>query len=1571
MSVAGWHEVRECEPCFLHVIPIYAVSSDLFPRHLSSRLLQEPDDYRTYVANPIFLSDVFARLVHGRYSTADEVRDDVLAVFANSIKYFGAESTEGVRSARLSTAFRAAWAAIAKDIQSHAIALATGQTTAPTSIVSTSGLSAPVAGAADGAAGVGGGGGGSKLRFRFGGGGGGAAPPASAAAAAPSAAAAAAAPQPQAVAPATAAAAKGATSILDDIHTAAAAAASNAGAGAGAAGFAANQHAVRGPNGQFIPVSVLREEQAIKDLPMTLPPPGALLEDEAAAHQPAMPSSFSLLGGPADTNNSNINNGGMMGMGLMGQAAAPASSTGLQLPPMGGLDLPPLMPGLALPPFTGALPLPLPLPPLPPPSSSSSASMLTDPAALAFQQTMAGLGGGLGGGGGFGPGLTGLGGGGGMGQPMSGLGGGLMTGLGGLPPAPMALPPLPALSLPPLPAPSGLAAFTQPMPAALPQPIALPAPPPSVAAAAFAAGAGAGPTAAPQQQQQQPAPPPVKRGPGRPPKGAIIQGNVLIKGTKQYDLVEVDEAPAYGKIPTSQEEVYEAMATLVKTATALRVQRKAANTGPKARDKKFRIEFVNLSPFFAKDPSFIATDYTDRIEQPMWIERVTEKFDSGAYAGKPEDLLHDLLLIGTNCKTYNSGVPEWTWRADEWCSAINKQYDKLFRGVVPRRGRPPAGGFPRPTAAAGGTAALPSSSAAAALPAAYQAGGAGAGLVDSRDDEEGEDGGDDDEHDGDDAGSHAEVTADAAAAAMPPPSAGRTDDADRAMDGGASSAAPGPGTAAQQLQPVASSVVDLDHDRDAEDGDIDMGTGDGNNNMAVAEAGIGMIMAGAAAGMDGLYPAASGSAASGEQGPFPTAAGDVVGASSSAHHPGVKFASGAAQAAKRRRLVFTTTQQQQPGAGAGAGNDEVEVVDEAKVAVGTAATVFASFESSAIVKSTKSFLDLEVPVMTISDPQYWTRGMMQTLVTRLSKHEMNKGPHGVPQVLEAIHGGHLNALYVPVMFYVYGTLGKPRPAVFSLDHILKRLKANEEAQNLQLELAQDNSAKNLIRLHPRILEMKANQGLRYKSLHHVIADLFALFDAAADITSKAAWEAARMPSGRVDVEARGVRAEAMRQYVRGLFREFFATTIAEEGKALPAQRHEVRTYVESVPVSGGTRPILVQAIQTLMGSNEVGKKSKLRLLARDFSQPVAHLYPDLTPEYWSIVTKPMDFGSIRERLQADADAEQRKQALLQSQVDELSGGSGASGVDVEEQMALAARVNQYETHGQFAADVELVLDNAIRFNSTPHGDPKIAMNAQALLNEWREVIWPEYCLDLRLTVQREGYEAGQAKRAAEVEAVRQEAARTMMLQEKFLGQTKSTLRDADVWIQRTVDALREGRLEQIPSVFVPAEGALSKVVGEITNKPGSAMPVIASELAREGRAKQQPAPSIAGTASSAEAVAIALEQAASKLASQSAAASSSSSTSTLDGPAALAAALRLPSATDDINRQVATGKSSINDGASGASNSHSGSASSSSPVLAMALSQSRPGSKAAALMHRLGLGNANGKRPATAVEQVR
>lgn len=69
-------------------------------------------------------------------------------------------------------------------------------------------------------------------------------------------------------------------------------------------------------------------------------------------------------------------------------------------------------------------------------------------------------------------------------------------------------------------------------------------------------------------------------------------------------------------------------------------------------------EFISnfkLDPFnfhFIGDPTYLP-EYTDRIENPMWFEKVEDKLRNNEYKNNPQQWYDDVLLIYENALTYN------------------------------------------------------------------------------------------------------------------------------------------------------------------------------------------------------------------------------------------------------------------------------------------------------------------------------------------------------------------------------------------------------------------------------------------------------------------------------------------------------------------------------------------------------------------------------------------------------------------------------------------------------------------------------------------------------------------------------------------------------------------------------------------------------------------------------------------------------------------------------------------------------------------------------------------------------
>jgi len=147
-----------------------------------------------------------------------------------------------------------------------------------------------------------------------------------------------------------------------------------------------------------------------------------------------------------------------------------------------------------------------------------------------------------------------------------------------------------------------------------------------------------------------------------------------------------------GVVPKTQEEFRAHMKAVVdKLFAGLKVSRHAGG-GVKTQRKA---EVVNLTPEFENNPELVAPpNYRSRVPTPMWLSRVREKLWDGQYDSKPEAMLADLELIGTNCLTYNAGDQEWEWRATKWIEGVRRHYRRFLcgdKGGAGRRSRLLAG----------------------------------------------------------------------------------------------------------------------------------------------------------------------------------------------------------------------------------------------------------------------------------------------------------------------------------------------------------------------------------------------------------------------------------------------------------------------------------------------------------------------------------------------------------------------------------------------------------------------------------------------------------------------------------------------------------------------------------------------------------------------------------------------------------------------------------------------------------------------------------------------------------------
>ena len=355
----------------------------------------------------------------------------------------------------------------------------------------------------------------------------------------------------------------------------------------------------------------------------------------------------------------------------------------------------------------------------------------------------------------------------------------------------------------------------------------------------------------------------------------------------------------------------------------------------------------------------------------------------------------------------------------------------------------------------------------------------------------------------------------------------------------------------------------------------------------------------------------------------------------------------------------------------------------------------------------------------------------------------------------------------------------------------------------------------------------------YKTVGSLFRDLFGMFEVAVRIHSREAWDEAGVSALHDEsIEQRCSLASIALEFVKSLSNEFFAHIAKEEATKQIQLRTDARLFVEASPVSVSSRASLVEAMKMITCN------PFLRDSAKHFLHPVQIMFPNLPPTYWKTITHPMDFGTIEERLSSDKDMDEDVRGAL----------SPISTASVANFSSSSGRLF-YKTHTDFAADVEKTLSNAITYNSRSTGDKNILHAAKILQREWREVIWPECCVYSRLALRNDVVEASALRRAQEKDERQQIDARKKLEAVALFNGVASVVRDADVWIDRAVNAVSTGHLEDVPvdiSLFATsATGGLNRnsaiatfAARNIDEEPGRAAAIIANEL-REAEAKSE------------------------------------------------------------------------------------------------------------------------------------
>ena len=785
-----------------------------------------------------------------------------------------------------------------------------------------------------------------------------------------------------------------------------------------------------------------------------------------------------------------------------------------------------------------------------------------------------------------------------------------------------------------------------------------------------------------------------------------------------------------GKVPTTPEEIHDHMQQLMKHiySPGIRITKKVHIKG-----SKDKIISINLTPFFENDPvTQGATDYNTRIEKPMWLAKIVENFQNGQYKTS-EALRDDLLLIGTNCKQYNAGVMEWEWRANQWIDSITRLYDKLFRGLIPRRGRPTAGKGDSETM--------------------------------------------------------------------------RYDDAGSISSHGPDNSRTG--------SPIQDDEMEEDTEMDTQK-NIDPTTQDEYNDTAllgVEEAVPGAEFTAMPVHMDDQMHI--------DQEPLPVRT-DGLGSSKSL--PSAPSTSTLSTANSMLTVPPSTTDvpsTSEDSTNKGKSNRFLRFVMKSSSSSTSAATpsLSSSNTNNAPSSAAPTFSDEGLlshdqlfVIKTIYDLYPFfneplskeLRSLCDGLLRRLSKHELCRGINGIPSLVTS-------AMKDPRFFTILWRLGLLAKPTVTFAEITNKLHNTLETAFLTEEANRLSNYEYNRKYRDRIQAMR--QAMKYSSLGEFMTDLLNLFTTAITLYSKETWTNAGLHYEISWLESRYLRAQAMNEYVRSLIREYFATVIGEEAKQLASVRQSLRQMVENAAVTPSTRPVLISAVQTMLGINDLGRKSGFAKISKEFSAPVGILHPDIPGIYWSIIAQPMDFGTISEQLQLDTN--------VQAETNKLR--------------PIANSV-YYNTHGRFAADIVLTLQNAIKYNTVSgHTDTKVLENARTLLMNWTNVVWPETCLDISLILKLEGFEQGVAERIRKAEEERQEATRRTLQAAAYVHGAQEVVRDADIWITRTTEALKTGDLEALPGVFLPSDGVLSRATEKLNYQPANALTVISAALDKELR----------------------------------------------------------------------------------------------------------------------------------------
>ena len=358
----------------------------------------------------------------------------------------------------------------------------------------------------------------------------------------------------------------------------------------------------------------------------------------------------------------------------------------------------------------------------------------------------------------------------------------------------------------------------------------------------------------------------------------------------------------------------------------------------------------------------------------------------------------------------------------------------------------------------------------------------------------------------------------------------------------------------------------------------------------------------------------------------------------------------------------------------------------------------------------------------------------------------------------------------------------------------------------------------------------------YRTVGSLFRDLFGMFEVAVRIHSREAWEEAGVCALHDEsIEQRSSLATIALEFVKALSNEYFAHIVKEEAAKQEQMRLDARQFVEPALVSVSSRASLLEAIK-MMTSNPY-----LKDCAKHFSRPVQLLFPHLPPLYWKLIARPIDFGTIEERLLSDKEVDDDVLGALPVSNSVSSSSNTSTGPF-------------YKNHAEFSADVEQTLSNAIVYNSRSTGDKNIAIAAKTLQREWREVVWPECCVYSRLALRNDVVEASALRRAQEKDERLQNDARKKLEALALVNGAASVIRDADVWIDRAVNAVATGHLEDVPvdiSLFATsASGGLNRnsaiamfAARNIDEEPARAAAIIANELReaelREAEAKSK------------------------------------------------------------------------------------------------------------------------------------